>query len=42
MALTEESLTASVGQWLGRDEIRALLERRAKMQEEFDKLARSR
>lgn len=42
MALTEESLTASVGQWLGRDEIRALLERRAKMQTEFDKLARKR
>jgi hypothetical protein len=42
MAFTEESLTAAVGQWLGRDEIRALLERRAKMQTEFDKLARKR
>jgi hypothetical protein len=42
MAFTEESLTASVGQWLGTNEIRALLERRAKMQTEFDKLARTR
>ena len=41
MALTEESLTASVGQWLGSNEIRALLERRAKMQTEFDKLTRT-
>lgn len=39
MALTEESLTASLGEWLGRDEIKAMLERRAKMKVEFDKLA---
>lgn len=40
MALTEESLTSAVGRWLGPDEIRALLERRAKMQTELAKLAR--
>ena len=39
MALTEESLTSAVGRWLGPDEIRALLERRAKMQTELAKLA---
>jgi hypothetical protein len=37
-ALTEESLQASLGQWLGKGEIRALLDRRAKMKVEFDKL----
>ena len=42
MALTDESLTAAVGQWLGKAEITAILERRAKMKVEFDKLSRSR
>ena len=42
MAFTEESLTASLGQWLGPDEIKAMLERRAKMKVEFDKLAKTR
>jgi hypothetical protein len=37
-ALTEESLQASLGQWLGKGEIRALLDRRAKMKVEFDRL----
>jgi len=31
-----------VGQWLGKAEITAILERRAKMKVEFDKLSRSR
>jgi hypothetical protein len=42
MAFTEESLTADVGKWLGPDEIKALLERRAKMKVEFDKLSKTR
>lgn len=42
MALTDESLTAAVGQWLGKSEIAALLERRAKMKTDIDKLSRSR
>jgi hypothetical protein len=42
MALTDESLTAGVGKWLGKGEINALLERRNKMKAEFDKLARTR
>jgi hypothetical protein len=37
-ALTEESLTAAVGQWIGRGEIRAILERRKRMQQDIDKL----
>ena len=37
-ALTEESLTAAIGKWLGRGEIRAILERRKRMQEDIDKL----
>jgi hypothetical protein len=37
-ALTEESLMAAIGKWVGRGEIRAMLERRKKMQEVFDKL----
>jgi hypothetical protein len=41
MAFTDASLTASLGQWLGKNEINALLERRAKMKVEFDKLSRS-
>jgi hypothetical protein len=37
-ALTEESLMAALGNWVGRGEIRAMLDRRKKMQEQFDKL----
>jgi hypothetical protein len=39
-ALTEESLTAAVGEWLGKGEIKAILERRTKMQEDIDKLVK--
>ena len=42
MALTEESLTSAVGRWLGPDEIRALLERRAKMRTALEKLTSQR
>jgi hypothetical protein len=37
-ALTEASLTAAIGKWVGRSEIRAMLERRTKMKDLFDKL----
>jgi hypothetical protein len=37
-ALTEESLTAAVGAWLDKGQIRALLDRRAKIKLEIDKL----
>jgi hypothetical protein len=37
-ALTEESLTAAAGKWIGRGEIRAILERRKRMQADIDKL----
>jgi hypothetical protein len=37
-ALTEESLTAAIGGWVGGSEIRAMLERRRKMQLVFDTL----
>ncbi len=37
-ALTEESLGAAIGKWVGRGEIRAILERRKKMKELFDRL----
>jgi hypothetical protein len=36
--LTEESLAAALGKWLGKGEIRDILERRKKMQEEIGKL----
>jgi hypothetical protein len=36
--LTEESLTAAVGRWLGPGEIKAILERRQLMQADLDKL----
>jgi hypothetical protein len=36
--LTEEGLQASLGQWIGRGEIRAMLERRKRMQRLFDEL----
>jgi hypothetical protein len=37
-ALDEESLTAATGKWLGRGEIRSILERRDRMQEAIDKM----
>jgi hypothetical protein len=37
-ALTEESLSAAVGAWLDQGQIRAMLERRAKIKEEIDTL----
>lgn len=37
-ALDEESLTASLGKWLGRREIRGILERRDEMQKVIDKM----
>jgi hypothetical protein len=40
-ALTEESLTASVGTWLDQAQIRALLDRRARIKQEIDKLVAS-
>jgi hypothetical protein len=36
--LTEESLTAAIGSWVGRSQIRAILERRKRMQQMFDAL----
>lgn len=36
--LTQESLTAAIGKWLGKGEIRAILQRRDKMQELIDKM----
>jgi hypothetical protein len=38
LGLTEDSLQAALGKWVGRGEIRALLERRARMKQVFDKL----
>ena len=37
-ALTEPELTEAIGRWVGKAEIRAMLERRKKMQQLFDKL----
>ena len=37
-ALDEASLTAALGQWLAKREIKGILERRAKMQQAIDKL----
>lgn len=37
-ALTEETLTQGIGKWVGKGEIRAMLERRKKMQAVIDKL----
>jgi hypothetical protein len=37
-ALTEQSLIETLGRWIGKGEIRAMLERRTKMQQVFDKL----
>lgn len=36
--LTEESLTEKLKPWVGKGEIKAILERRVKMQQQFDKL----
>jgi hypothetical protein len=41
-ALTEESLTAALGQWLGRREIRALLQRRDQMKKTIEKMVAER
>jgi hypothetical protein len=41
-ALTEESLTAAIGKWVGRGEIRSILQRREKMQEIIDKMVAER
>ncbi len=38
--LDEEMLTAAVGTWLGKGEIRAILDRRSEMAKEIDKLVR--
>ena len=40
-ALTEESLEAAIGKWVGRGEIRAMLDRREKMKQVFDRLIAS-
>ena len=37
-ALTEQSLIETLGKWVGAGEVRAMLERRRKMQQVFDKL----
>lgn len=37
-ALTEETLAAALGKWLNKREIRAILERRGRMQKEIDQL----
>jgi hypothetical protein len=36
--LTEDGLRGALGKWIGRGEVRAMLERRKKMQQLFDKL----
>ena len=36
--LTEENLTAAIGKWIGRGEIRSILQRRDRMQEIIDKM----
>jgi hypothetical protein len=40
-ALTEDTLTGTVGIWIGRGEIRAILDRRQLMQDQIDKLIRA-
>jgi hypothetical protein len=40
-ALTEDTLTGTVGVWIGKGEIRAILDRRQSMQEQIDKLIRA-
>ena len=39
--LTEETLTTAVGTWIGSGEVRAILDRREKMQVQIDKLVRT-
>ena len=41
-ALDEAALTAALGTWVGRGEIRAILERRDRMQQEIDRLVKAR
>lgn len=41
-ALTEESLTAALGKWLGRGEIRSILQRRDRMKQNIDKMVAER
>ena len=40
-ALDEASLTTAVGAWLDKSQIKALLQRRDKMQQAIDKLAQT-
>ncbi len=40
-ALTEETLTTAVGMWIGKGEVRAILDRREKMQAQIDGLVRA-
>jgi len=40
--LTEGTLTAAVGTWIGKREVQAILERREKMKQQIDKLVRAR
>jgi hypothetical protein len=39
--LTEDTLTKAVGTWIGRSEVRAIIERRQTLQEQIDKLVRA-
>ena len=39
--LTEETLTATAGKWIGKSEILAILDRRKRMQAQIDKLVRA-
>lgn len=41
-ALDEATLSAAVGKWVGRSELRAILERRDRMQQEVDRLVKAR
>jgi hypothetical protein len=40
--LTEGTLTTAVGMWIGKSEVRAILDRREKMRTQIDKLVRAR
>ena len=40
--LTEGTLTTAAGTWIGKGEVRAILDRRKKMLEQIDKLVRAR
>ena len=41
-AVTEQTLTRAVGMWIGQGEVRAILDRRDRMQTQIDKLVRAR